>query len=189
MSALDGQQLAVVDIEGHGGSPPQIVEIAVLPVDDGEPAPIQTWLVRPTEPISPIVTRRVHGIRNDDVAGAPAWAEIADQVHRALRGRVLVAHHAAVEQTVLHTHLPDWHPTLVLDTLRLARHVHPGRVGYSLDALTTADKATPGQRHRAAHDTTRTHQLLRALITAADLDWTRLRTHAALPLTDQETLW
>ncbi|MGH8902435.1 MAG: hypothetical protein ACRDYA_12345 [Egibacteraceae bacterium] len=30
----------------------------------GEPA---TWLVKPDRPITPIVTRKVHGIRNADV--------------------------------------------------------------------------------------------------------------------------
>lgn len=58
----------VVDVEGNGQQPPEIIEIAALPIDDGQLGPATTWLVKPRKPISPIVTRKVHGIRNADVA-------------------------------------------------------------------------------------------------------------------------
>src|SRR6266545_2270747 len=101
---------AVIDVEGNGGQPPQIVEIAITPVDGltiGEPV---CWLVKPTEPINPIVTRKVHGIRNADVAHAPAFEQIAENVLAELDGRTPVAHNAQVEHGVLGRHLPTWQP-------------------------------------------------------------------------------
>lgn len=93
---LRDRKLVVVDVEGNGQQPPEIIEIAALPIDDGQPGPATTWLVKPGKPISPIVTRKVHGIRNTDVADQPSWADVEEQVAAALAGRVLVAHNAAV---------------------------------------------------------------------------------------------
>ena len=168
-SGFDDFRLVVVDVEGNGQQPPEIVEIAVAPVDGlalaGEPV---AWLVKPERPIVPIVTRKVHGIRNADVADAPPWSAIASDVTAALAGRILVAHNARVEYDVLRRHLPDWQPETVLDTLRLARAVWPGLDAYNLDGLLAhagivLDDA-PGQRHRAGFDVQATALLFLALV-------------------------
>src|SRR5207302_3085854 len=121
-AAWIGRRRAVVDDEGNGGQPPEIVEIAVLTLD--EPVrreDVSTWLVRPAHPITRLVTRKVHGISNADVADCPTWTQIADDVAGLLTGRTLIAHNASVEHRVLGTHLPAWRPPMVLDTLRLAK--------------------------------------------------------------------
>ncbi|MGM1058463.1 3'-5' exonuclease [Saccharothrix sp. Mg75] len=199
-AVLRGRPLVVVDLEGNGGQPPQIVEIAVLAVDDGPVGgrDLRTWLVRPAAPISPMA-RRVHGIDDDDVEHAPPWHGVAREVEPALAGRTLVAHNATTEYRVLGAHLPAWRPPMVLDTLRLARHVWPGLPGYGLDKLVahadldTADVA--GQRpHRAGYDTWCVWQLFRALLADSDLGWDGLVRVAALrdflPVEEQgEGLW
>jgi hypothetical protein len=38
-TALRGRRLVVVDIEGNGRTPPEIVEIALLPADTAPPRP------------------------------------------------------------------------------------------------------------------------------------------------------
>jgi exodeoxyribonuclease X len=186
-AALANQRLVVVDVEGNGQNPPEIVEIAVLPIDESVAfSDIQSWLVRPAGPITAIVTGKVHGISNLDVAMCPAWAEVAPEVDWALGDRVLVAHGAHVERRVLGEHLPDWRPRLVLDTLRLARHVWPSLTSYSLPMLTKhADldmsAVTDLQPHRAGYDTWCAWQLLRALLDSSDLDWDGLVAVASLP--------
>ncbi len=182
---LRGRKLVVVDVEGNGQQPPEIIEIAALPIDDGQLRSATTWLVKPRKPINPIVTRKVHGIRNADVADQPSWADVETQVIAALAGRVLVAHNATVEHGVLRAHLPSWEPTLVLDTLRLARHVWPGLGSYGLDYLTqylalTAD-AIDGRRHRATYDALLTWRLLNAALTASGATWNTLVDASALP--------
>lgn len=211
-AALDGQSLAVVDVEGNGGQPPEIVEIAVLTLD--EPVSrehVSTWLIRPLQPITSLVTRKVHGISNADVADCPPWAQVADEVADVLTDRTLIAHNASVEHRVLATHLPDWQPPLVLDTLRLAKHVWPGLAGgYGLDRLiahadldvddSVQDDAEPSvgdksdRRHRAGYDTWMTTGLLFSLAEQSGLDWPGLVRVAALPCFDQpdqpqEGLW
>ncbi|WP_165436429.1 3'-5' exonuclease [Amycolatopsis suaedae] len=122
--AFDGRRLAVVDVEGNGQHPPEIVELGLLPISSPGEArgeDILGWLVRPSEPITTFVTRRVHGITNEDVARVPPWSAVADQVRSLLADRILVAHNASVEYKVLTSHLPAWEPALVLDSLRLAQ--------------------------------------------------------------------
>lgn len=189
-AALTGQRLAVVDVEGNGGQPPEIVEIAVLTLD--EPVrreDVSTWLVRPLAPITSLVTRKVHGISNADVANCPTWSQVADEVADLLTDRILIAHNASVEHRVLGTHLPAWQPPMVLDTLRLAKHVWPGLPGYGLDrlivhaGLDVEDDA--GRRHRADYDTWMTAGLLLALVEQSGLDWPGLVQVATLPGFDQ----
>lgn len=185
---LAGHRLAVVDVEGNGKNPPEIIEIAVLPVDSHHPRveDMQTWLIRPDVPISPIVTRKVHGISNKDVADCPLWTEVADDIQTTLTDRVLVAHHATVEHRVLAAHLPTWQPPMVLDTIRLAKHVWPDLDGYGLDVLIThmdidTSGATEQRRHRAGYDTWCAWRLLLVLAEHSDLDWDGIVQIAGLP--------
>lgn len=205
--------LAVVDVEGNGQQPPEIVEIAVLPLaPDLDPtlADLRTWLIRPARPITGLVTRKVHGISNDDVAHAPRWTEIATEIAAALAGRIVVAHNAAVERRVLRNHLPGWDPPMVLDTLRLAKAVWPDLPGgYGLDNLiahrgldtAATDKntvdtepkigpiATQMRRHRAGYDTWMTAALLIALIGDSGLNWDHLAAAARLPEPSTSRSW
>ncbi len=128
---------AVVDVEGNGQQPPDLVELAVVPIRSGVIAEPVSWLVRPGEPIRHFATR-IHGLTNEDVAGAPLFTDIADQVLAALDMPALVAHNAHVDVDVLTRKLAGWQPPEVFDTLRIARRLLPGRAGYRLGALTSA---------------------------------------------------
>lgn len=186
-NALHERQLAVVDVEGNGQNPPEIIEIAVLLIDGPTtPDALRSWLIRPQQPVAPIVTRKVHGITNADLADCPLWREVSAEIEEALCGRVLVAHNATVERKVLAVHLPDWNPPLILDTLRLAKTVWQGLDSYALDKLIDRGQLdtnpVAGQGyHRAGYDTWAAWQLLCALITDGDLDWSELVTAAGLP--------
>jgi DNA polymerase III epsilon subunit-like protein len=144
-------------------------------------------LIRPATPIAALVTRRVHGISNADVARCPPWSAVAGEVAMLLAGRVLVAHNASVEHRVLGAHLPGWAPSAVVDTIRLAKHVWPGRPGgYGLSALIAHADLDPGTfardgRHRASYDVWCTWQLLWRLVEEGGFTWDRVLAVAALP--------
>jgi len=184
---LHERGLAVVDVEGNGQNPPEIIEIAIL-LADGPTTPdaFRSWMIQPQQPVTAIVTRKVHGISNGDLADCPPWHEVAEEIDEALCGRVLVAHNASVERKVLAAHLPNWNPPLILDTLRLAKRVWRGLDSYALDKLIERGQldtsSVSGQRyHRAGYDTWAAWQLLCALITDGELDWPELVTAAGLP--------
>ena len=85
---------------------------------------------------------RVHGISNADLEGQPRFADIADELIDFLRDSELVIHNAEFDVGFLEYELQLMkHPrpsisehATVLDTLELARKMHPGQRN-SLDAL------------------------------------------------------
>ncbi|MBM9508049.1 3'-5' exonuclease [Actinacidiphila acididurans] len=170
MIFTDWPPLFVVDVEGNGANPPDLVEVAALPVRDGRPdtSTAGAWLIRPPRPVTPYAAR-IHGLTNDALTHCPPWPQVAPQVHDLLGTAWICAHNAHTDHRVLSAHLPAWHPTGVLDTLRLAKATHPDLPAYSLDTLITHLRpdlsAAPAQRHRATYDAYATAQLLIAMAT------------------------
>jgi DNA polymerase III epsilon subunit-like protein len=183
---LRDKRLVVVDVEGNGQQVPEIVEVGILATDLGATSEdLRSWLIRPTRRISTIVSNKVHGITNVEVAGCPAWPEVADEIAELLADRTLIAHNASVEHRVLTAHLPDWKPTLVLDTLRLAKQVWPTAPGYSLGGLIRHGGIIvdlPGSRaHRAPYDAWCAWKLLCRLVGDSGMGWPDVVSIAALP--------
>jgi DNA polymerase III epsilon subunit family exonuclease len=147
---------AVVDVEGNGQQPPDLIELAVVPIVEGATGKPTTWLVRPPRPITPMA-RRFHKITDEQVASAPPVAEVADEIRTALRGAIFVAHNAHVDLSVLRREVCDLAEDRVIDTLKLARRLLPGRPSYKLGALVDAFALADGlpgglAPHRAAYD-------------------------------------
>ncbi|WP_329134546.1 3'-5' exonuclease [Streptomyces sp. NBC_01476] len=158
--------LFAVDVEGNGAGPPDLVEVAALPICDGRPdtANAGAWLIRPPRPVTPRAAR-VHGLTNDRLAAEHPWAHVSGAVRGLLGTAWICAHNAHTDYRVLSAHLPGWQPAGVLDTLRLARATHPGLPGYSLDALIAhldpdLSGAPASGRHRATYDAYAAAQLL-----------------------------
>lgn len=104
-------RVRVIDLETAGGGPQDVCEIGwqdVLLGSDG------CWhvdqgrcalFVNPGRPISP-ETMAIHHIRDEDVAGAPFWKDVAPSVLRPKGGiAALAAHRAAFEQRYCTTRL------------------------------------------------------------------------------------
>ena len=178
-------RLLAVDVEGNGQSPPDLVEVALIPIRAGHADPASAWqaLIRPPRPITSFATR-VHKLTSTDVSDAPAWADVAGPLRSLLEGAWIAAHNAHVDYAALARHLPGWQPAGVLDTLRLARRAYPGRSGHSLDTMITRagidTSAISGQRHRASFDA---HAAALLLITLAQPyhDWADLVAAAVPP--------
>jgi exodeoxyribonuclease X len=163
---------AVVDVEGNGRQPPDLVELAVVPIVDGVLGEPSNWLVKPTRPITHFATR-IHGLTNNDVADAPSFAEIESEVRQALDADVLIAHNAHVDVSVIQQHLGDWDCPEILDTLKLARRLRPDQPNYKLGGLVWAFKLADGlpedlTPHRATYDAVVTARLFVRLATLDD---------------------
>ncbi|MFE3761012.1 exonuclease domain-containing protein [Streptomyces sp. NPDC059104] len=194
--------LFVVDVEGNGATPPDLVEIAAVPVEDGTPRPDQarTWLIRPPAPI-PARISRITGITDAMTADAPTWPDVAADVQGLLDGAWICAHSAHVEYGVLTRHMPAWRPAGIIDTLRLARATFKGHRGFSLDALIAHTgirlDEVAGTRHRAGYDANATAFLLTRLASHYDT-WEALAARAVPPgmpglpapaEPEEQTLW
>ena len=146
----------VVDVEGNGQQPPDLVELAAVRIVGGTIGSLSTWLVRPKTPITRFA-ESIHGISNEQVAALPVFEDIKDEVLRSLDGDALVAHNAHVDVGVLQRKLGDWECPEVFDTLKLARRLIPHQMSYKLGALVEAYKLAEGMPadlvpHRATYD-------------------------------------
>lgn len=162
----------VVDVEGNGQQPPDLVELAVVPIVGGIIGEPSSWLVRPDTPITHFA-RKLHGITNDDVADAPVFDDIKSEVVQALIGDGLIAHHAHIDVDVLQRKLGKWECPEVFDTLKLARRLLPESGSYKLGALVHDFKLAEGlpdglTPHRATYDAIVTARLFARLATLHD---------------------
>jgi DNA polymerase III epsilon subunit-like protein len=169
MSNWTTLRYAVVDVEGNGQRPPDLVELAVVPIIGGVIQEPTDWLVRPDEPITPMA-HRIHGITNEELTHSDTFEDIADFVREALDVDALVAHNAHVDVGVLQRKLGEWECPEIFDTLKLARRLRPGLASYKLGALVDAFDLDvdlpPGLRpHRATYDALVAARLFVKLVT------------------------
>jgi DNA polymerase III epsilon subunit-like protein len=155
----------VVDFEGNGDTPPDIVELAIVEVLDWtRVGRSYYWLLRPSAPITKFVSR-IHGLTDRDVIGAPPFSTIESELRQLLKSATVIAHNAHVDANALARKLPGWEPVRILDTLRLARRLKPGLASYSLHKLCAAlniehlGVGREGCAHSAAYDAAITAQL------------------------------
>lgn len=163
---------AVVDVEGNGQQPPELVELAVVPIVGGVLGEATSWLVRPEHPIKHLATT-FHGIRTHDVAGCPPVAEIASDILKVLDAPALVGHNVHVDVDVLRRELPGWEPPETFDTLKLARRLVPDLPGYKLGDLVARFQLAEGlpeglKPHRATYDALVTARLFAVLADRAE---------------------
>lgn len=171
--------LCVIDLETTGLDPStdEIIAFATVPVADGRAClrDARHRLVRPRR-MPAAETIRIHGLRSEELADAPALTEVLDQLLEALTGAALVAHVAAVEERFLRPVLRDAGTQLrnpVIDTAELAaklcslrRQPVPDRIG--LTPLARSLGLPVHRPHEADGDALTTAQVFLALATHLD---------------------
>ena len=98
---------------------------------------------------------KVHGITREFLQDKPKFREIATEFLDYVRGAELVIHNAAFDVEFLNQELAlldlspiDEHCTAIVDTLKLAKELHPGKRN-SLDAL--CERYQVDHSHRTLH--------------------------------------
>lgn len=147
--------VAVVDLESTGGHfyEDRVTEVAVLHFYRGEIRTFNT-LIHPQQTISPFI-ERLTGIRNDMVAAAPRFADIASELLPLLRGSLLVAHNSRFDYTFLrHEFARAGHPFAAptLCTVQLSRQLYPQHHKHNLETIIERHGIRAPQRHRALAD-------------------------------------
>jgi DNA polymerase-3 subunit epsilon/CBS domain-containing protein len=113
-------------------------------------------LVAPGIPI-PEASRRIHGISDADVAGCPAFPEVAAALRSFIGGRVVIGHSIHFDLAILRheaaRHRLRWtEPSRVIDIALLMAGLMPHLVDTSLDTLATTFGVAIPDRHRALGD-------------------------------------
>jgi len=163
----------VVDVEGNGHKPHEIIELASVPIRSGS---IQNdanqWLFRPIKSVTQRATD-LHGITNEVLANKPTFQELAPTIHSALGDEILIGHNVHIDYQLIKKQIPQWEPLLVLDTIKLAKAVAPTLKSYALSSLISEfimSDLPPGSRHRAMYDAVATAKLFLILVQKLDQD-------------------
>jgi DNA polymerase III epsilon subunit family exonuclease len=156
--------LLAVDTETTGMNPndgARLVEVAHVTIVNGALASEWSTLIDPGKPIPPEATR-VHGIRDDMVAGGPRPADVGRALREACGDLPLVFHNAPFDLPFLVALFREaGAPPLInpiVDTLGLARGLF-GTGNNALGALATRLKLPVETAHRALGDTRTTARL------------------------------
>lgn len=167
--------LVALDLETTGLDPArhEILSIGLVPVTgltialDGA----RHWAVRPAGPQGVGQSATVHGITDDALAGAVPIDTVLPDVLTALRGRVLLAHHASIEVGFLTRAgraaglpVPD---LTVVDTVRLHRRVL--RLGRGHRSVADEDLALGAAREHLGLPRYRSHDALTDALACAEL--------------------
>ncbi len=94
--------LVVIDFETTGTDPfvDRILEIGLVHFDDGRVTKREGLLVDPGVPV-PEESRAVHGITDEELAGAPRFSELVPHLWPLLQGRLPVAYNADFDRSFL----------------------------------------------------------------------------------------
>lgn len=147
-----------VDFEtatAHRHSP---CEIGLTVVKNGRVTDTLAWLIKPPQyPHFNGFNVAIHGIRPDDVATAPTFADLWPTLRPYLTDCLLVAHNAAFDVSVLrhtlaHYGLAAPESLRYTCTVQIARQVWSGLENYKLPTLCRHHAIGLQQHHRAGGD-------------------------------------
>lgn len=174
--ALADRTLAVVDVEttGFAPGPDRVVEVAVVRITpDGTIEDEWVSLVNPGRDVGP---SWVHHITNDMVAGAPEFADVADELLDRFADAVVVAHNARFDAGFLAHELDTagfQAPSLPgACTMQLARWSGLAVANYKLATCCEALGLVNAGAHSALGDARVTAELAARLVAPGlDLRW------------------
>lgn len=157
----------VVDVETTGSSAGfhRITEIGAVKLQGGEIVDEFQTLINPGRPIPWHITR-ITGITNEMVAGAPAFAEIAERFQEFTANAVFVAHNVRFDYGFIQREFARLDQEFVrpqLCTVLGMRRSFPGISSYGLKHLTEHFGIGLQQHHRALHDARAAAELLRLI--------------------------
>ena len=123
---------------------------------NGQVSEVRNWLIKPRQwPYFSPFTIAVHGIRPQDVANSPSFAEVWEEAMPLMQGNVVVAHNAAFDMNVLRSTLLSHRlplPTFsYFCSVSLCRRVWPGHKGYGLRPMCDMH-GIQFAHHRAGND-------------------------------------
>lgn len=150
------RSLAIVDVETTGGNPffNRVVEIGILRVEKGEVVRTYQTLVNPGRPIPEFITE-ITGIRDQDVANAPSFEQVKDEVLELFEDAIFVAHNSSFDYGFLRAEFERHERAFTMEqlcTVRLSRLLFSRFKHHNLSALIDRFNFECLNRHRALDD-------------------------------------
>jgi DNA polymerase-3 subunit epsilon len=184
---------AIIDFETTGLSPAsdRIVEIGLIKADpEGRPVAFFQTFVNPEGPVG---ATHIHGITDADVASAPTFREISEELIRRLQTHAIVGHNLPFDMSFLDNELaraghniPADYPTIC--TYQSAKILLPGLERHRLLDCAEALGLDNQGGHRALKDAEMTAGLLHAFL-KSKIDENLVREFKALSSQAQQITW
>ncbi len=153
--SLDDEYV-VFDIETTGFNPKtcKIIEIGAVKIVNGEVVDRFSEFINPQVPIPYRITE-LTDIRDDMVVDAPTIDVILPKFMEFCKGSVLVAHNAGFDTSFIKYNCKQLGLTYDythVDTIEVARYLHPNMARFNLDAVCKAENVVNEHHHRAVAD-------------------------------------
>ena len=178
---------AVVDVETTGlGRTDRIVSVGVYRLDPrGE---VQDHWYTPVNPGRDPGPVWIHGLTSEHLADAPSFPEIADTLSEQLGGRVLVAHNALFDWSMISREYARMGGRAPVEqrlcTIVLARDLRLPLANHRLGTLAGHFGVIPRQAHHALDDARVLAEVFRPSLRMAVQAGLRLPLHTCVPLAD-----
>jgi DNA polymerase-3 subunit epsilon/CBS domain-containing protein len=137
---------------GHDVRHDRLLRVAAVAMRGGEieELPPLELTIDPGQPIPPVATR-MHGLRDQDVAAAPPFVAVAQQLFPLFAGRIVIGHHLGFDLGLLRFEAGRagilWQEPMMLDLALVFGALHPELPELSLETVTaTLDVPLEGQR-------------------------------------------
>lgn len=184
---------AIIDFETTGLSPTndRVIEVGLIKADlDGRPVAFFQTFVNPEGPVG---ATHIHGITDEDVANAPTFGEISEELIRRLQTHAIVGHNLRFDMSFLDNELaragfniPADYPTIC--TYQSAKVLLPGLERHRLLDCAEALGLDNQGGHRALKDAGMTAGLLHAFL-KSKIDESLVREFKALSSQAQQITW
>ena len=158
---LKTQDYYVLDVETTGLSreSDRIIELAWIHISGGEEIDSYSTLINPETSIGAIASR-ITGIENKDVAQAPTYNDIREDVREELLESTVVGHNVSFDLAFICQLIGEAEGEIhYIDTLPLAREASPNLPNYKLDTLCEELSLDATSEHRALQDVKATKEL------------------------------
>lgn len=165
----------LIDTEGNGANPSEIIELGIAEMVDLKLTGLRrTWRFRPVKRVNWYATR-VHGIRDADLKTAPRIGDCLGEIAALIGTDPIAGHAIQIEMTALQRVMPKWRPIRAYDTLRMSKWAHPDIARHRLSAMGDhlgvsgeAAAITGEEPHSAIYDAVLSGLVLARLVEALD---------------------
>lgn len=152
---IDEMNYVAIDFETANRSRSSACSMAAVTVEDGQIVKTAYSLIRPPTLQFDYWNTKIHGITAQDVADKPTFADLWQKIKPHLENKVVIAHNAAFDMSVLRSVLNEYtlpYPRFqYVCTVDIARRVWRDSDNYKLSTL--AERfAIKFDHHNALHD-------------------------------------
>ncbi len=128
----------VLDLEGTGAQHKEkegIVEIAAIEIKNKMLTENYYYkLINPQIKIPPMISK-IHGLKNKDLEEEVIFDEIKEELLQFINNKILVGHNVNTDYRLLKLKIPDYTPSLILDTKKISQFSFRESRKHNLDKL------------------------------------------------------